>query len=45
MPQRAPDELPSKSYISVILPIKSLTGKAAEMDKKTFSEQELLEVY
>ena len=43
MPQRAADELPSKSHISDILSIKSLTSEATEMDKKTFTEQELLE--
>lgn len=43
MPHKASHKLPSKSYISVILPIKLLTSEATEMDKKTFSEQELLE--
>jgi hypothetical protein len=43
MPQRASKRFPSKSHISDILSIKSLTSEATEMDHKIFSEQELLE--
>lgn len=43
MPQRASKQFPSKSYISVILPIKLLTDEATEMKKMTLTEQELLE--
>lgn len=43
MPQTASKRFPSKSHISDILSIKSLTSEATEMDKKTFTEQELLE--
>ncbi len=43
VPPRTSKRFASKSYISVALPIKSLTNEATGMDNKTFTEQERLE--